>query len=144
MTPSLPHWPEGSAGVLCACGPHAIPVSTAVRAGERRLLFALGGRRDALARLREYPRAAFCLMSEGVAFTARGRAAVVREPMEAGPMVAVALEVEHVQDHLADGRTELLAPPSWRWRSHQAEETDRRVRTELAALAARPPRGGSA
>jgi hypothetical protein len=75
-------------------------------------------------------------MCEGAAFTAHGRAEVVREPMEVGPLAAVALTVARVQDHLADGRTEMLAPPAWRWRQSRAEEADRRVRAELAALAA--------
>lgn len=136
MTEPLPHWPEGSAGVLCVVGPHAIPVSTAVRAADDRLLFALGGRRGTLTRLREDPGAALCLMAEGVAFTAHGRAEVLREPMEVGPLAALELRVEHVQDHLADGRTEMLAPPAWRWRQEKAAEDDRGVRAELAALAA--------
>ena len=136
MTTPLPHWPAGSAAVLCVAGPHPIPVSTAVRAGDDRLVFALGGRREALARLREDPTAALCLMAEGVAFTAHGHAAPVREPMEVGPMVAVELRVERVQDHLADGRTEMMGPPPWRWREQRAAELDRGVREELAALAA--------
>ena len=90
-------------------GPHPIPVSTAVRAGDRRIVMALGRRREALRRLRDDPTAALCLMGEGAAFTAFGRAAVVAEELEAADtVVAVALEVEEIQDHLADGRTEIL------------------------------------
>lgn len=122
--------------MLCVAGPHAIPLSTALRAGEQRLVFALGGRRATLTRLREDPRAALCLMAEGVAFTAHGHAEVLREPMEVGPLAALELRVEQVQDHLADGRTEMLAPPAWRWRQEKAAEDDRGVRAELAALAA--------
>jgi hypothetical protein len=136
MSASLPHWPEGSAAVLCVTGPHAIPVSTALRAGEQRLVFALGGSRATLATLRESPSAALCLMAEGVAFTAHGRTEVIREPMEVGPLAALELRVEHVQDHLADGRTEMLAPAAWRWRQERSAEADRGVRVELAALAA--------
>ena len=102
MGAALPHWLEGSAAVLCVAGPHAIPVSTALRAGEERLVFALGVGRATLAKLRKDPGAALCLMAEGVAFTAHGRAEVIREPMEVGPLAALELRVEHVQDHLAD------------------------------------------
>ena len=136
MGAALPHWLEGSAAVLCVAGPHAIPVSTALRAGEERLVFALGVGRATLAKLRKDPGAALCLMAEGVAFTAYGRAEVIREPMEVGPLAALELRVEHVQDHLADGRTEMLAPPAWRWRQERAAEADNGVRAELAALAA--------
>ena len=34
----LPEWPEGTVAVLSTAGPHAIPVSTAVRAGDRQQL----------------------------------------------------------------------------------------------------------
>ena len=72
----LPSWPPGTAAVLCVAGPHAIPVSTAIRAGDRRVLLALGGRRETLRRLRdEDPAAALCVMAEGLAFTAKGQAA---------------------------------------------------------------------
>ena len=58
--------------MLCAAGPHAIPVSTAVRAGDDRVLFALGREREILRRLRDDPRAALLVMGEGLAFTAHG------------------------------------------------------------------------
>ena len=38
----LPHWEQGTPGVLCVAGPHAIPISTAVRGSDSRLVFALG------------------------------------------------------------------------------------------------------
>ena len=37
----LPHWEQGTPGVLCVAGPHAIPISTAVRGSDSRLVFAL-------------------------------------------------------------------------------------------------------
>jgi hypothetical protein len=131
----LPHWPEGTAGVLCASGPHPIPVSTSIRAGDHRFLFALGPKRDALLRVREDPRAAFCLLAEGLAFTAHGEVRVLREEMEDVPIAALEFRVEDVQDHLADGRTRMLAAPGWEWREDKAAETDRAVRAELGRLA---------
>jgi len=130
----LPHWPPGTAAVLCVAGPHAIPVSTAIRAGDDRLVFALGRRRDALARLREDPRAALCMLAEGLAFTAHGEISVLREELERIPLAALELRVERVQDHLADGRTDMLGAAGWRWRGERDAEADRIVHEELAAL----------
>jgi len=133
----LPDWKPGTAGVLCVAGPHAIPVSTAVRAGPRRLLFALGGRRETLARLRRDPAAAWCVLCEGLAFTAYGRARILRQGLEDAPkLVVVELAVERVQDHLADGRTDLLSAPGWRWRDRETAHVDEGIRAELARLAA--------
>jgi hypothetical protein len=135
-TAPLPDWSPRAAGFLIASGPHAIPISTAIRAGDRRLLFGLAGGRETLARLREDPRAAFALLAEGAAFTAYGRVSTVRERLEAAPTVAaLELLVEHVQDHLADGRTEILAEASWRWLEEDAREADRAVLAEIEALA---------
>src|SRR4051812_10204689 len=99
----LPHWPDGTVAVLSTAGgePHAIPVSTAVRAGDRALLFALSLRRESLARLKVNPRCAISLLAAGdVAVTAVGRAGIVEEPMAAADGVAaVRLDVERIQDH---------------------------------------------
>lgn len=132
----LPRWDPGTAGVLCVHGPHAIPISTAIRAGDERLLFALGARRETLGRLVEDPAAALCLLGRGLAFTAHGRARVVRERLEAAPYVAaLELRVERVQDHLADGRTEMLAGARWRWTDADAAAADPLIAAELQALA---------
>lgn len=132
----LPEWAAGTPGVLCAAGPHAIPVSTAIRAGDDRMLLALGGKRETLRLLGDDPRAAFCLLGEGVAFTASGTAHVVRGQLEAAAGVAaVELRVEGVQDHLADGRTEMLAGASWRWRSESARSEEPLILAELERLA---------
>ncbi len=132
----LPSWPGGTAGVLCASGPHPIPVSTAVRAGSDRLLLALGGERETLARLRGDPRAAFCLLGPGLAFTAHGSARVVRDRLRCAEGVsAVELQVERVQDHLADGRTDVLDGPRWRWREERFQESERAIVDELEGLA---------
>ncbi len=133
---ALPLWPAGTPAVLCVAGPHAIPVSTAVRAGDWRLLFALGGRRESLKRLRADGRCTLCLLAEGVAFSAAGSARAVRDKMNATPRVAaLELRVELIHDHLADGRTLILDAVRWVWSDPQAEAQDRQIRTELAELA---------
>lgn len=133
-SPELPHWEPGSAGVLSVSGPHSIPISTAVRVADDRLVFALGSRREALKRLRSDPAATFCLLAEALAFTAHGTARVLREELDSAPVVAVELRVERVQDHLADGRTEMLSAPGWRWLDERAAASDPDVRAELERL----------
>lgn len=133
---ALPHWEPGTAAVLCVAGPHPIPVSTSVRAGDRRLLFALGGRRDTLERLREDASAALCMLGPGLAFTAHGTAAVVSEGLgSSGGTVAVELSVDRVQDHLADGRTDMLGAAEWRWRDERYAESDAAIVAALEELA---------
>jgi hypothetical protein len=135
----LPQWEQGTPAVLCVTGPHAIPVSTYVRAGDDRILVALGSRRETLERLRQSPRAAFCVLGPGVAFTAHCVATVVRESLAvAETNTAVELTVERVQDHLADGRTELLDGARWRWRDEQAAEAAPAILDELSRLAEAP------
>jgi hypothetical protein len=135
----LPRWERGTPGVLCVAGLHAIPVSTAVRAGTDRLVFALGGGRETLERLRDDPAAAFCLLGRGVAFTAYGRTEVVRNELRAAPhVVALALRVERVQDHLADGRTEIVDGARWRWTDADAAAADEPIAAELEELASTP------
>ena len=131
---ALPHWRPGAPAVLVVAGPHAIPVSTARRAGERRVVFALGARRETLARLREDPAAALCVLAEGVAFSAYGEASVLGE-LESVPVVAVALRVERIQDHLADGRTDMLGAAPWRRPAQRDQETDHEVSEQLRRLA---------
>jgi pyridoxamine 5'-phosphate oxidase-like protein len=99
----LPEWPSRTIAVLSSVdqGPHAIPVSAPVRAGDRRILLSLHRDRGSLARLRRRPEVALTVLTEGdIAFTARGRARVVEEPMGCAPdYVAVAIDVEAVDDH---------------------------------------------
>jgi hypothetical protein len=131
----LPTWESGTPAVLCVAGPHPIPVSTAVRAGGDRILLALGSRRETLRRLREDPRAAFCLLGRDLAFTAHGRASVLADTLQsADTVVAVELHVSEVQDHLADGRTEMLDGPRWRWRKESFAEAEQAVGAELQRL----------
>lgn len=149
----LPRWKTGTPAVLCVDGPHAIPVSTAVRASGDRVLFALGRERETLRRLRRDPRAALCLLGEGVALTAHGRARIVGELESAGTVVAVELSVALVQDHLLDGRTQMLDGARWRWLDERAAAAESSVVAELQRLKWRrraldssliPPRGRTA
>jgi hypothetical protein len=133
----LPRWEQGTPAVLCVEGPHPIPVSTAVRVADDRLLLALGARRETLRRLREDPAAALCLLAKGLAFTAHGTARVVSERLESADTVAaVELRVERVQDHLADGRTEMLDGARWEWARPGLDEAERAIVAELQALGA--------
>jgi hypothetical protein len=131
----LPQWERGTPVVLCVAGPHPIPVSTAIRAGDDRILLALGREREALRRLREDPHAAVLVMGEGVAFTAKGQARVLAEQMEtADTIVAVELSVESVQDHLADGRSIILDGVRWRWATEEMAAADEATFAELERL----------
>jgi hypothetical protein len=132
---ALPEWEPGTPAILCTSGPHAIPVSTAVRADERRILLALGRRRETLELLRKHPRVAFCLLGAGVAFSAYGEAGVLREELESAPHVAaVAVEVDAIDDHLEDSRTEMIDGARWRFTSAEAEDDARRIDAELRSL----------
>src|SRR3954447_1215595 len=133
---ALPEWEPGTAAVLCptddAGAPHAIPVSTALRAGPRTVVLGLAPRRASLAHLRRRPAAALCLMGAGVAFTAKGTARVEAEDL-AG-VAAIRLDVEEVQDHLRPIFA-LEAPVAWRWTDAEAARRDAAVRAALRALA---------
>jgi hypothetical protein len=135
----LPEWPPGTVAILStAAGPaHAIPVSTAVPAGPRRVLIALASGRESLARLRADPRVALTILAEGdVAVTAHARARVVQERMEAADGVAaVALDVERLQDH-GQPRFEIDAGVSWHWTDDEVRARDAGIRAALAELAA--------
>lgn len=101
--PVLPAWPRRTVAVLSTVGGdvHAIPVSAPVRAGDHAILLWLHRSRDTLGRIRRSPEVALTFLAEGnVAFTARGRATVVEEPMTVDPeYAAVSIAVDHVDDH---------------------------------------------
>ena len=131
----LPEWERGTPVVLCVAGPHPIPVSTAVRAGDDRVVLALRRERETLRRLRADPAVALLVLAEGVAFTAFGEAHVVAEQMETSDaIVAVELRVERVQDHLADGRSVLLDGARWRWATEEMAAADEATFAELERL----------
>jgi hypothetical protein len=125
----IPEWPEGTAAVLSTAGPHAIPVSTAVRTSHTTVHFALGRRRDSLARLREDPRAALTVMAADAAFTLHGH---VSEDGEAEGTVVLRLDVERVQDHLTPLFV-IEAGVAWRWTDEDAAARDAAIRERLRA-----------
>jgi flavin reductase (DIM6/NTAB) family NADH-FMN oxidoreductase RutF len=134
----LPEWEDGTVAILSTIGeaPHAIPVSTSVRAGPRRVLIALSLRRRSLALLRDREEVALTILAGGdVAVTAHCRASVAREPMAASDRVAaIALDVLSVQDH-GQPRFVIEAGVRWRWTDAEAERVDAAIRAELRELA---------
>ena len=131
----LPEWERGTPAVLCVAGPHPIPITAYLRADDDRVLLALGRQRGTLRRLREDPAVALLLMAAGVAFTAHGRARVIAEELEAADtVVAVELTVERIQNHLADGRTEMLDGARWCWCAEEDDEAEDAILAELASL----------
>ena len=100
----LPEWPARTIAVLATIGsdgPHAIPVSAPVRAGDRRILLNLYRTRGSLKRLRDSPQVALVILAAGnIAFTARGRARVLQQPMAVAPdYAAIAIDVDQIDDH---------------------------------------------
>jgi hypothetical protein len=99
----LPEWPEKTIAVLSTQNEevHAIPITAPLRIGDRQILLRLKCCRESLARLREHPKVALTIFGKGnLAFTARGPARVVQEPMLGAPMfAAVAIDVENIDDH---------------------------------------------
>jgi oxalate decarboxylase len=104
---ALPEWPEGTLAVLSTTdgGPHAIPIATILRAGDRRILFSLRQSGGSLERLRESPEIALVVLGEGDnAFTASGCARVVQESLSGVPgFAAVELLVDSIDDHREPG-----------------------------------------
>jgi hypothetical protein len=135
----LPAWPAGTVCVLTtigADGPHAIPVSAALRAGEATILLALARTRASLDRLRAEPRVALAVAAgPDLAFTARGQAHVAADPLPGAEAVAaVEIAVDGVDRHeratfAIDGGV------SWRWTDALARERDAAVRAALIELA---------
>jgi hypothetical protein len=136
----LPDWPPRAVAVLATVEesgePHAIPVSTAVPAGPRRVLLALASNRGSLRRLRSAPRVALTVLAEGdVALTAHGTARVVEDPLEGvDGVVAVAVDVESLQDH-RQPTFEVEDGVRWRWTDDAARSRDAAVRAGLERLA---------
>jgi hypothetical protein len=134
---ALPEWEDGTVSVLSTGGgaPHAIPISTAVRAGPRRVLIALAARRESLSRLRREPRCALTIVAgPDVACTAHAHAEILHEVAEG--VLAVALDVEAIQDHMQP-RFAIDAGVAWRWTDVEARERDGAVRAALSELARR-------
>jgi hypothetical protein len=137
---ALPEWDPGTVAVLStgAGRPHAIPVSTAVRAGSRTIVLALALRRGSLARLRDEPHCALTVMTGGdIAFTAHGRATIVEEPMTVSDrVVAIRLDVESIQHHGQD-TFEIDDGVRWHWTGAEAEQHDAEIRAALSRFVTR-------
>lgn len=134
----LPSWPDGTVTILVTSGqsPHAIPVSAAVRAGPRTILIALGSGRQSLARLRAEPAVALVVLAEGnIALSAYGAADVLEAPMPEG-VLAVAIDVQSVQDHRREAFT-VDAGARFHWTDEIAERRDDEVRAALRRIAQR-------
>mgnify|MGYP006296512563 CR=1 FL=1 len=136
---ALPTWSDGTVATLSTIGdgPHAIPVSTGVRASDSQMLIALATRRGSLANLKADPRVAITFLAEGnVAVTVHGQAEVVAEPMACSDRVcAVLITAERIRDH-GQPRFEIEAGVAWRWTEEDAEQRDAEVRAELSEIAA--------
>jgi pyridoxamine 5'-phosphate oxidase-like protein len=135
---ALPEWEDGTVAVLCTGGgaPHAIPVSAVVRAGPRRVLVGLAERRASLERLRRDPRCALTLLAgPDIACTVHARAEVLADELVEG-VIAVALAVESIQDHMQP-RFAIEAGVAWRWTDDEARQRDDVVRAKLSELARR-------
>jgi len=135
---TLPDWPAGTVCVLAtsgAGGPHAIPVSTALRAGDDRVVLALAHSRGSLARLRADPRVALTVMAApGLAFTAHGIAAVIADPLPGAQAVTgVEIRVDTVQRHERPTFA-IDAGVAWRWTDSDAHTRDGVVRAALLDL----------
>ena len=111
---------------------HAIPITAPLRVGDRQILLRLKRCRESLARLREHPKVALTIFATGnLAFTARGPARVVQEPMVDAPMfAAVAIDVENIDDH----RQRDLAVDSGVSLDWTNERTQRFVQEQLNGL----------
>jgi nitroimidazol reductase NimA-like FMN-containing flavoprotein (pyridoxamine 5'-phosphate oxidase superfamily) len=138
---AVPEWPPGTVAVLSTAGaeggPHAIPVSTALRAGPRTVVFALAASRGSLARLQSDPRVALTVLAhDDVAVTLHGRARVIEAPLRgADAVVGVVLEVEGVHDH--NQPTFVIDEGArWHWVDDAARGRDGEVRAALERLAA--------
>ena len=117
MPDALPDWPAGTVCVLAttgADGPHAIPVSTALRAGDGRVVLALAHTRGSLARLRADPRVALTVLAgPDLAFTAHGTAAVVADPLPGAEAVAGGRDHRRARSRGTSARRS-RSTPAWR------------------------------
>jgi len=105
---TLPEWPITTVAMLSTMDdrPYAIPVTSPLRVGDRQILFVLKQSRGSLARLRKYPEVALSILCEGdLAFTARGIATDIQDPMVRAPgFAAIAIDVEEIENHRQQGR----------------------------------------
>jgi nitroimidazol reductase NimA-like FMN-containing flavoprotein (pyridoxamine 5'-phosphate oxidase superfamily) len=129
----LPTWPDGTVATLStgAGAPHAIPVSTIVRAGDAEIVFVLAKSRESLARLREDPRCALTILAPGISVTVHGHAEIAEEWER---VVALRMRVESLQDHAQPTFT-IHAGVAWEWTDEGAARADAEMREGLRRLA---------
>lgn len=137
----LPVWSDGTVAVLSTIGGglvHAIPISTALRVGPRRIVFALSRRRGSLRRLRDDPRAALTLLAaDNVAITAYGAATLITESLAVdADVAAIAVSVERVCDH-ATSESRILGSAPWQWRDPRARAREAQIMDELRSIGVR-------
>jgi hypothetical protein len=78
------------------------------------------------------------VLGKGMAFTAHGMAYELADEIQSvDTVVAVELRVKRIQDHLADGRTEMLDGARWRWTQKQHGEAEDAIVEELKRLGQR-------
>ncbi|WP_354700774.1 hypothetical protein DSM112329_01061 [Paraconexibacter sp. AEG42_29] len=136
----VPDWPAGTVTLLAVTEddgtPGLLPVSTAVAAGDARVLLALGRRRASLAALRARPRCALAVLAAGdVAVTLHGSAAVLADgPDGAEGIAVVELTVLRVQDHNSP-RFTIDGGVPWAWVDDEARERDAATRAALQRFA---------
>ena len=134
----LPDWPISTASVLSTVdadgAPHAIPVSTARRAGPKRIVFALGPSRGSFARLSANARAAVLVMAPDAAFTAEGTVRTIAEPLNPDGLVnGLELVVETIWDH--NGPTFAMEDGvRWHWTDEDAKRGDDNAHAALERL----------
>jgi hypothetical protein len=132
----LPEWPSGTVTILSTGGgpPHAIPVSTAIRADPHTILLALGEGRESLSRLKADPAVALSIVTGAdIAITAYGNARVVEGRLPGG-VVAVRIDVDRVQGHAAPTFA-IEGGVRWGWTDVSAEQRDAAVRAALLEIA---------
>jgi hypothetical protein len=138
---TVPEWPEGTAAVLATTGdgPHAMPISAAIRTGERTVHLALGRRRETLARLRADPRCTLTVMAgPDLAFTLHGRATEVDDDVEG--TVGLRLDVDEVHDH-RQPTFAIAAGVDWHWTDPDAASRDAAIRARLRRFGDGGPSG---
>lgn len=134
----LPEWPVSTASVLATVdadgAPHAIPVSTARRAGPRRIVFALGPSRGSHDRLQADARATLLVMASDTAFSAEGTVRVIAEPLDPnGRVNGLELTVDTIWDH--NGPTfGMDEGVRWHWTDEDAKQGDDAAHAALERL----------
>ena len=146
---SCPRWEPGTVAVLSTGGgaPHAIPVSTGVRAGPRAVVLALALRRESLARLREDPRCALTILGRRRRRGHRARPGDASSRTRWRCRTTSPRSASTWRRSRTTARTRSRSTPAsrWHWTDEEAERRDAEIRAALAALAgltARECRGG--